>query len=156
MYEFMYICVCVHPYVRSCITIKCNMSFPPFLPPPCRSSVSSVQPQPAAVHALNILRALYRDSRLADFVVPFISDGVTIAIQGFSATSWPVCLHTRTSIRCAIVVVENEYTQQCYCMYMKCCSSPLLHTIEAFDPTYCLPKFMSALHTQVQLIAPCH
>ncbi len=67
-----------------------------------RSSGSSVQPQPAAVHALNILRALYRDSRLADFVVPFISEGVIIAIQGFSASSWPVsgCIHHSMSKAC--------------------------------------------------------
>lgn len=56
---------------------------------------SSVQSQPAAVHALNILRALYRDSKLGDFIVPFIPEGVMIAIEGFSASLWPVC-HIQT------------------------------------------------------------
>ncbi len=65
-----------------------------------RSSVSPVQPQPAAVHALNILRALYRDSRLGDYVVPFVSEGVVIAIQGFSATSWPVGCMSMYDIVC--------------------------------------------------------
>lgn len=50
-----------------------------------------VQSQPAAVHALNILRALYRESKLGDFVVPFIPEGIMIAIEGFSALLWPVC-----------------------------------------------------------------
>lgn len=44
----------------------------------------------ASVHALNILRALYRDSRLGEHVIPFIPEGVEIAIHGFSASSWLV------------------------------------------------------------------
>lgn len=54
------------------------------------ATVSEQQPQSASVHALNILRALYRDSRLGEQVLPFIPEGVMIAIQGFSATFWPV------------------------------------------------------------------
>lgn len=46
--------------------------------------------EPAAVHALNILRALYRDSRLRDHVMPFIPEGVVVAIAGFTASLWPV------------------------------------------------------------------
>ena len=53
-------------------------------------SSSSTSSQPAAVHALNILRALYRDSRLGEHIVPFIPQGVMIAIEGFSAPLWPV------------------------------------------------------------------
>lgn len=45
----------------------------------------------AAVHALNILRALYRDSRLGEHVVAFIPEGVKVAITGFAANLWPVC-----------------------------------------------------------------
>ena len=56
------------------------------------SVVPDIQPQPAAVHALNILRALYRDSRLGAYVVPFIPEGVIIAIEGFSAAFWPVSI----------------------------------------------------------------
>ena len=51
---------------------------------------STTPSQPAAVHALNILRALYRDSRLGEHIVPFIPEGVMIAIEGFSAPLWPV------------------------------------------------------------------
>ncbi len=51
---------------------------------------SPLQSEPAAVHALNILRSLYRESKLGDLVVPFIPEGVMIAIEGFSASLWPV------------------------------------------------------------------
>lgn len=60
-------------------------------PPTSSMENGSVQSQPAAVHALNILRALYRDSKLGDFVVPFIPEGLMTAIEGFSASLWPVC-----------------------------------------------------------------
>ena len=49
-----------------------------------------VATQPAAVHALNILRALYSDSKLGEHVVHFIPEGVVIAITGFGAILWPV------------------------------------------------------------------
>ena len=57
---------------------------------PSSSSPPHDPSQPAAVHALNILRALYRDSRLGEHIVPFIPEGVMIAIEGFSAPLWPV------------------------------------------------------------------
>jgi len=49
-----------------------------------------IQPLPAVVHALNILRALYRDARLGDCIIPFVAEGVMLAIEGFSSTFWPV------------------------------------------------------------------
>ena len=49
-----------------------------------------IQSHSAAVHALNILRALYRDSRLGEQIIPFIPEGVEIAVHGFSASLWPV------------------------------------------------------------------
>ena len=61
-------------------------------------SCDAIQPHSAAVHALNILRALYRDSRLGEHVTPFVPEGVEIAVRGFSASLWPVSsgsvLHT--------------------------------------------------------------
>ena len=58
-----------------------------------QSATSASSPSlPAAVHALNILRALYRDSRLGEYIVPFIPQGVVIAIEGFSAPLWPVSI----------------------------------------------------------------
>lgn len=46
--------------------------------------------EPSAVHALNILRALYRDSILGQRIVPYIPRGMMVAIDGFSAKFWPV------------------------------------------------------------------
>ena len=57
---------------------------------PQAGGVAAPAAQPAAVHALNILRALYRDSRLGDHVVSFIPEGIKLAIAGFSASLWPV------------------------------------------------------------------
>merc|ERR1719462_49052 len=42
----------------------------------------------ARVHSLNILRALYRDSRLGDAVTFFLEGGVIVAITGFKAANW--------------------------------------------------------------------
>ena len=42
----------------------------------------------ARVHSLNILRALYRDSRLGDAVTSFLEGGVIVAITGFKAANW--------------------------------------------------------------------
>ncbi|XP_062515689.1 tRNA (32-2'-O)-methyltransferase regulator THADA-like isoform X2 [Corticium candelabrum] len=42
------------------------------------------------VHALNTLRALFRETRLGDHVIPFVSDGVIVAITGISSDCWAV------------------------------------------------------------------
>lgn len=46
----------------------------------------------AVVHALNILRALFRCSQLGDFVGAFVSRGIYISIVLFNSSSWPVSL----------------------------------------------------------------
>ncbi|XP_023344467.1 thyroid adenoma-associated protein [Eurytemora carolleeae] len=40
------------------------------------------------VHACNILRALFRDTRLADSVAGYVEDGIKVSINGFEASSW--------------------------------------------------------------------
>jgi len=40
------------------------------------------------VHSLNILRALYRDSKLGDLVSTFVEQGVKVSIIGFKASNW--------------------------------------------------------------------
>ncbi|XP_064489031.1 tRNA (32-2'-O)-methyltransferase regulator THADA-like isoform X3 [Ornithodoros turicata] len=42
------------------------------------------------VHAINVLRALYRNAKLGDIVVPYVADGVKVALLGFKAESWAV------------------------------------------------------------------
>ncbi|NXM33367.1 THADA protein, partial [Oxyruncus cristatus] len=47
----------------------------------------SVIPQ---VHALNILRALYRDTRLGENIMPYVADGIKASVLGFTSPVWAV------------------------------------------------------------------
>ncbi|XP_077992150.1 tRNA (32-2'-O)-methyltransferase regulator THADA-like [Glandiceps talaboti] len=42
------------------------------------------------VHALNILCAMYRDSKLGEDVFPFIAEGIQVAVPGFDSQIWSV------------------------------------------------------------------
>ncbi|PNF40303.1 hypothetical protein B7P43_G05779 [Cryptotermes secundus] len=42
----------------------------------------------ARIHALNILRSLFRHSVLGESVTPYIAQGVIVAIQGFKGKTW--------------------------------------------------------------------
>ncbi|XP_052042448.1 thyroid adenoma-associated protein isoform X2 [Apodemus sylvaticus] len=42
------------------------------------------------VHALNILRALFRDTRLGESITPFVAGGAKAAILGFTSPVWAV------------------------------------------------------------------
>ncbi|XP_032630941.1 tRNA (32-2'-O)-methyltransferase regulator THADA isoform X1 [Chelonoidis abingdonii] len=42
------------------------------------------------VHALNILRALFRDTRFGENIIPYIADGIQAAILGFTSPVWAV------------------------------------------------------------------
>ncbi|XP_054712969.1 thyroid adenoma-associated protein homolog [Uloborus diversus] len=44
----------------------------------------------AQVHALNILRTLFRDASLGEAVMPFVSEGLKISILGFKSHLWSV------------------------------------------------------------------
>ena len=44
------------------------------------------------VHACNILRALYRETKLGEDVFPFVSNGVVVAVKGFHSNNWAVSL----------------------------------------------------------------
>ncbi|XP_008577142.1 PREDICTED: thyroid adenoma-associated protein [Galeopterus variegatus] len=47
----------------------------------------SIVPQ---VHALNILRALFRDARLGENIIPYVADGAKATILGFTSPVWAV------------------------------------------------------------------
>ncbi|XP_019371913.1 PREDICTED: thyroid adenoma-associated protein isoform X1 [Gavialis gangeticus] len=53
---------------------------------PLNDSTSTI-PQ---VHALNILRALFRDTRLGENIIPYVADGIQAAILGFTSPVWAV------------------------------------------------------------------
>jgi len=42
------------------------------------------------IHALNILRNLYRESRLNQVIGPYVARGLILSISGFEAPDWPV------------------------------------------------------------------
>ncbi|XP_069001377.1 thyroid adenoma-associated protein [Embiotoca jacksoni] len=77
------------PKSSSCSLLKMTMRelISLAMPSPDRTTDSSTVPQ---VHALNILRALYRDTRLGENIIPFVSDGMQAAVLGFTSPVWAV------------------------------------------------------------------
>ena len=45
------------------------------------------------IHSLNIMRTLYRESRLSQVIGPYVARGLILAIAGFEAQDWPVTSH---------------------------------------------------------------
>ncbi|XP_060943826.1 thyroid adenoma-associated protein [Limanda limanda] len=77
------------PKLSSCSLLKMTMRelISLAMPSADRNNESSSVPQ---VHALNILRALYRDTRLGENILPFVSDGMQAAVLGFTSPVWAV------------------------------------------------------------------
>ncbi|XP_008428609.1 thyroid adenoma-associated protein [Poecilia reticulata] len=77
------------PKASSCSLLKATMRQLIALASPAadRSTDASTVPQ---VHALNILRALYRDTRLGENIIPFVSEGMEAAVLGFTSPVWAV------------------------------------------------------------------
>ena len=61
------------------------------------------------MHALNIIRDLYRDSLLAEDVAPFIARGMKTAIRGFSSNSWAVSSTEILSCRTLRVLLGSKF-----------------------------------------------
>ncbi|XP_029525591.1 tRNA (32-2'-O)-methyltransferase regulator THADA [Oncorhynchus nerka] len=77
------------PKSSSCSLLKMTMRELTALamPSPDRATDQTTVPQ---VHALNILRALYRDTRLGENIIPFVSEGMQAAVLGFTSPVWAV------------------------------------------------------------------
>ncbi|XP_076016993.1 thyroid adenoma-associated protein [Genypterus blacodes] len=77
------------PKSSSCSLLKMTMKelIALAMPSADRNTDRSTVPQ---VHALNILRALYRDTRLGENIIPFVSDGMQAAVLGFTSPVWAV------------------------------------------------------------------
>lgn len=73
----------------SCGLLKMTMRSLMALAMPCNNETSDSSSVPQ-VHALNILRALFRDTRLGENIVPFVSEGMQAAILGYSSPVWAV------------------------------------------------------------------
>uniref|UniRef100_A0A3Q3F2S4 tRNA (32-2'-O)-methyltransferase regulator THADA n=1 Tax=Labrus bergylta TaxID=56723 RepID=A0A3Q3F2S4_9LABR len=87
-----YIQVCSplsEPKSSSCSLLKMTMRelIALAMPSADRNTDTSTVPQ---VHALNILRALYRDTRLGENIIPFVSEGLQAAVLGFTSPVWAV------------------------------------------------------------------
>ncbi|XP_065815241.1 thyroid adenoma-associated protein isoform X1 [Labrus bergylta] len=77
------------PKSSSCSLLKMTMRelIALAMPSADRNTDTSTVPQ---VHALNILRALYRDTRLGENIIPFVSEGLQAAVLGFTSPVWAV------------------------------------------------------------------
>ncbi|XP_062375693.1 thyroid adenoma-associated protein [Sardina pilchardus] len=77
------------PKSSSCSLLKMTMRELTALAKPTQGTVTDASTVPQ-VHALNILRALYRDTRLGENIVPFVADGLQASVLGFTSPIWAV------------------------------------------------------------------
>lgn len=56
----------------------------------CENKNISEDSKVGVVHALNVLRTLFRCSNLGDLVGPYVSRAIAISIVLFNSSSWPV------------------------------------------------------------------
>ena len=52
------------------------------------------------IHSLNVLRALFRDTRLADEVMSYVADGLKAAIVGYTSDNWAVRVDDKVILLC--------------------------------------------------------
>ncbi|XP_057197470.1 thyroid adenoma-associated protein isoform X2 [Triplophysa rosa] len=77
------------PKSSSCSLLKMTMRCLTALAMPSDDGSTDISTVPQ-VHALNILRALFRDTRLGENIVPFVAEGMQAAVLGFTSPVWAV------------------------------------------------------------------
>ncbi|KAK1171060.1 hypothetical protein AOXY_G8054 [Acipenser oxyrinchus oxyrinchus] len=77
------------PKASSCSLLKMTMTELIALAMPSGELQTDASTVPQ-VHALNILRALFRDTRLSENIIPYVSEGAQAAILGFTSPVWAV------------------------------------------------------------------
>lgn len=68
------------------------------------------------IHALNILRNLYRESRLNQVIGPYVARGLILSVTGFEAPDWPVIINNFLCLQCkfnAFYKPRNEIRLRC-------------------------------------------
>lgn len=59
---------------------------------------------------MNILRMIYRNNQMGEFVQPYIAEGVKIAITGFKSPVWGVNLSiSQVLIYCVTVFLGTQF-----------------------------------------------
>nr|XP_014345311.1 PREDICTED: thyroid adenoma-associated protein [Latimeria chalumnae] len=81
--------LCSEPKTSSCSLLKLTMKELIQLSMPSSKSQTDVCII-SQVHGLNILRALFRDTRLSENIMPYVADGTQAAILGFTSPVWAV------------------------------------------------------------------
>ncbi|XP_041107653.1 thyroid adenoma-associated protein-like isoform X2 [Polyodon spathula] len=77
------------PKASSCSLLKTTMTDLIALAMPSGELQTDASTVPQ-VHALNILRALFRDTRLSENIIPYVAEGAQAAILGFTSPVWAV------------------------------------------------------------------
>jgi len=104
------------PYAIMAITASepSNLTTPKTLLPKAITTLIGIAQSPLAsdydqrldipqVHAYNILRAMFRTASLSTHVLPFLADGIMLALTGFQSISWAVrnCATMLFAVVCA-------------------------------------------------------
>ena len=77
------------------------------------TSASSPSSWKSVVHALNLLRSIFKDSSLHVDVLPYVSSSLRVSVQGFSDPMWAVRNSALISfVPIALKAIRAQYSQQ--------------------------------------------
>ncbi|PNI47942.1 THADA isoform 2, partial [Pan troglodytes] len=119
--------------------------------------IQSTVPQ---VHALNILRALFRDTRLGENIIPYVADGAKAAILGFTSPIWAV-RNSSTLLFSALITrifgvkrAKDEHSKT-----NRCGHSPVYHSREmaarALVPFVMIDHIPNTIRTLLSTLPSC-